>query len=268
MKSKKHLSRRNFLGAAALTSIAIPLTQNSSQAKESPNHSISTSQSVVSDEKSNLLIAILLYDELTALDAIGPYEVLTNIPGAKVLFVAEKPGAVSVDTRELALVAQAKFSDVTQPDVIVVPGGSYGTKAATANERLLEWIRTAHASSRWTTSVCTGSLILGAAGLLKELNATTHWASSDYLNKFGAKYVPERFVRQGEIVAAAGVSAGIDMSLFLAGEIGGSDVARAIQLAIEYDPHPPFDSGSPRKASKETIELMRRLLGKRTGRNL
>jgi len=201
-------------------------------------------------------VAILLFDGLTALDAVGPYEVLWRMQDAEIAFVAAEPGPKWTDNRALALVAERSLSDVQQPDILVVPGG-FGTRALLADEALLDWIRRVHATSVWTTSVCTGSLLLGAAGVLQGLDATTHWLSLDRLAEFGARPVQERVVRQGKVITAAGVSAGIDMALTLAALAAGDDVARAIQLNIEYDPHPPFDTGSPRRAPPEVIERAR-----------
>ena len=198
-------------------------------------------------------IAILLYDRFTALDAVGPYEVLWRVPGARVRWVGAQAGPYATD-RGLQLVADAALYDVPSPDVLVVPGGT-GTRDALSDERLLEWIRAADATSTWTTSVCTGALLLGAAGLLRGLRATTHWAFTDALASFGAQPVPERVVEQGKVITAAGVSSGIDMALTLAARIAGDDVAQAIQLGIEYDPQPPFDSGSTAKAAPHIREL-------------
>jgi transcriptional regulator GlxA family with amidase domain len=161
---------------------------------------------------------------------------------------------VRTDNGMLGLVAQAALGDLPSPDVVVVPGG-FGTRALLADEELLGWLRGAHATSEWTTSVCTGSLLLAAAGILDGVDATTHWAAREALDGLGARYVPERVVRRGKVWTAAGVSAGIDMGLALAAEIAGEDVARTIQLYIEYDPQPPFDSGSPATASPRVLEL-------------
>jgi putative intracellular protease/amidase len=201
-------------------------------------------------------IAIPLFDRVTALDAVGPYEVLSRLPGATVRFVAAEPGPKTTETKMLTLIADESLHDVPQPDVIVVPGG-IGTRALVADEQLIGWVRRAHETSTWTTSVCTGALILAAAGLLDGLNATTHWAARDTLADLGAVPVPERVVRQGKIITAAGVSAGIDMALFLAAQIAGDQVAQAIQLGIEYDPQPPFDCGSLEKAPAEIVALVR-----------
>jgi transcriptional regulator GlxA family with amidase domain len=189
-------------------------------------------------------IAILLYDRLTVLDVIGPYEVLQQLPGATLRFVAREKGPLRSDTGLLTLVAEHDFDSVPRADVLVVGGGLQGTFAAARDERTLDWVRRIHATSRYTTSVCTGALILGAAGLLKGLRATTHWAARPMLAAYGAEPVAERVVVQGKVITAAGVSSGIDMALRLAAEIAGEDVARMIQLGIEYDPDPPFDGGS------------------------
>lgn len=202
-------------------------------------------------------IAIPIFDKLTALDAVGPYEVLSRLPGAKVSFIATQPGPKRTETGMLALVADHALSDFTEPDVIVVPGG-FGTRALTQDEELLGWLRHAHRHSTWTTSVCTGALLLAAAGILDGLRATTHWLQYDLLRPYGVTPVDERVVREGKIITAAGVSAGIDMALLLAAEIAGPELAQAIQLGIEYDPEPPFTGGSVQKAPPEIVELVRR----------
>ena len=196
-----------------------------------------------------------LFERLTALDAIGPYEVLSRLPGAEVLFVAAQPGSKRTDTGALALTADRALSEVPQPDIVVVPGGR-GTRDQRHDE-LLAWIQQAHQTSRWTTSVCTGALLLGAAGILEGLRATTHWLFFDQLREFGAEPTLERVVEQGKVVTAAGVSSGIDMGLRLAAHLAGDDIAQMIQLGIEYDPQPPFDSGSPEKAPANLVEAMR-----------
>jgi putative intracellular protease/amidase len=211
-------------------------------------------------------IAILLYEGFTALDAIGPYEVLSRLPEATVHFVAEHSGPQRTDTHSLALIAETPLSALPNPDIFVIPGGMVGTFAAAENPAIRAWVKTAHQTSRWTMSVCTGALILGAAGLLKDLKATTHWFAKDYLAKYGAEYLPERFVRQGKIITAAGVSAGIDAALYLAGEVAGAEIAQAIQLGIEYDPQPPFDTGSLPKASARLSTLALSLLVKESAR--
>jgi len=201
-------------------------------------------------------IAIPIFDGITALDAIGPYEVLSRLDGARVHFLATEPGPKRTENGMLALTADGTLGDVPKPEVIVVPGG-FGTRAVMKDERVLAWVRTAHQSSQWTTSVCTGALVLAAAGVLDGLEATTHWLLLDKLGEFGATPVNRRVVEQGKVITAAGVSSGIDMALTLAARIAGEADARAIQLAIEYDPEPPFDSGSTAKASPEVVARAR-----------
>ena len=201
-------------------------------------------------------VAIPIFDRITALDAIGPYEVLSRLPGARVHFVATEPGMVRTGNGMLALNADATLSAVARPDVVVFPGG-VGTDALMHDEHVLDWLRGAHETSQWTTSVCTGSLVLAAAGILDGLEATTHWMWMDRLAELGARPVSRRVVEQGKVITAAGVSSGIDMALALAARIAGDDIAQAIQLRIEYDPEPPFDSGSTGKASPEIVELAR-----------
>jgi transcriptional regulator GlxA family with amidase domain len=174
-----------------------------------------------------------------------------------VTFVAHRPGTVRTDNDMLGLQADAALADLPAPDVVVVPGG-FGSRAMLNDDELLGWLRTAHQTSTWTTSVCTGSLLLAAAGLLDGLEATTHWTARDTLDRLGARYVQRRVVQQGKIVTAAGVSAGIDMALTLAAQIAGDEVAQVIQLYIEYDPQPPFDAGSPAKAPAGVLDLARR----------
>jgi transcriptional regulator GlxA family with amidase domain len=203
-------------------------------------------------------IAIPIYDRFTALDAVGPYDVLSRLPGATVSFVADEPGPKRTDNGMLALVADRALEELPEPDVLVVPGG-LGTRELLEDERMLGWIRRAHESSSYTTSVCTGSLLLGAAGVLEGLEATTHWLELETLQRFGARPTSRRVVEQGKVITAAGVSSGIDMALLLASRLSGDEVAEAIQLVIEYDPEPPFDSGSTAKARPETVELVRSL---------
>jgi transcriptional regulator GlxA family with amidase domain len=201
-------------------------------------------------------IAIPIFDRLTALDAVGPYEVLSRLPGARVQFLAESEGPKRTDNGMLALSADAPLDALPDPDVIVVPGG-FGTQPLMEDETMLGWLRTAHQTSEWTTSVCTGSLLLAAAGILEGLEATTHWMSLQTLARYGATPVTRRVVEQGKVITAAGVSSGIDMALVLAARIAGEEVAQAIQLVIEYDPQPPFDSGSLEKASPDVVNLVR-----------
>jgi transcriptional regulator GlxA family with amidase domain len=201
-------------------------------------------------------IAILIYDRFTALDAIGPYEVLSRLPGANLAFVASEPGPVRTDNGILEIVVEHSISSFPPPEIVVVPGGP-GEVAARAGGPVLEWLQTVNETSTWTTSVCTGSLILAAAGLLDGRRATSHWLALEKLGEMGAEPVSERVVFDGKIVTAAGVSAGIDMALELAAKVAGVAVAQAIQLGIEYDPQPPFDAGSPSKAPAEVAEALR-----------
>jgi transcriptional regulator GlxA family with amidase domain len=201
-------------------------------------------------------IAVLLYERLTALDAIGPYEVLARLPGSTLTFVGRDAGPVRTDNDRLSLVADASVDDVPRPDIVLVPGGP-GQVAMMDDERVLSWLRAAHETTAWTTSVCTGSLILGAAGLLQGKRATSHWLALDQLARYGAEATGERVVFDGKVVTAAGVSAGIDMALRLVAEIAGDQVAQTIQLGIEYDPQPPFDAGSPTKAPAHVVKFLR-----------
>jgi len=203
-------------------------------------------------------IAIVLYERFTALDAIGPYEVLSRLPGASVAFVAAQPGPVRTDNGALTVLAEHSLADVRRPDIVLVPGGP-GDVVAHAGPAVLDWLADADRTSTWTTSVCTGSLVLAAAGLLGGRRATSHWLAMEELRRLGAEPVSERVVFDGKLVTAAGVSAGIDMALALAARVAGETVAQAIQLGIEYDPQPPFDAGSPSKAPAEVVELLRSL---------
>jgi transcriptional regulator GlxA family with amidase domain len=197
-----------------------------------------------------------MFDRLAALDVVGPYEVLSRIPGAHITFVAERPGQVRTDTGQLGLFADAALPEHPHPDVVLVPGGP-GQIEQMDNEPLLSWLRAAHETSTWTGGVCTGSLILAAAGLLAGKRATAHWTALDELDRLGAEVARERYVFDGKLVTTAGVSAGIDMALALAARIAGEQVAQAIQLGIEYDPQPPFRTGSPDTAPPQLVELVR-----------
>ncbi len=200
-------------------------------------------------------IAIALYDQLTLLDAVGPYSVLAHVPGAEVRFVAESLDTIRPDVGTPGLTPDATFADTPAPDIVVVPGGP-GTRRIATMAPLVDWLRSVHPGTTHTTSVCTGAFALGAAGILDGLTATTHWATLDRLAEWGAIPVTERVVDHGKVITAAGVSSGIDMALTLAARLAGDDVARAIQLAIEYDPQPPFDAGSPAKAGPELVSLL------------
>jgi transcriptional regulator GlxA family with amidase domain len=205
-------------------------------------------------------IAILAYDHMTALDAVGPYEILSRLPGAEAIVVGEQRGPVRCDTRSLAVVADAIVDEVPTPDVLVVPGWS-GSK----QENVLrpgpvqDWLRAADRHTTWTTSIGTGAILLAVAGLLTGRRATTHWLAVDWLAELGAMPAGERVVRDGKYVTAAGVSAGIDMTLTLAATIADERTAKAIQLLLEYDPQPPFDSGSVDTAPAAIVTTMRAL---------
>jgi transcriptional regulator GlxA family with amidase domain len=201
-------------------------------------------------------IAIGLYPGFTALDAIGPYQVFTNVPGAQVVVCAEHTGHLEDDNGLQHFDIQHSFADVPTPDVLLVPGGLVTRKLAQEGGAIVEWIRAAHPTTTYTTSVCTGALLLGAAGVLDGLRATTHWMAYRHLEGYGADATEERVVFEGKVVTAAGVSAGIDLALTLTGVMHGPEVAQAIQLGIEYDPQPPHDAGAPSKAPAEIRELV------------
>jgi putative intracellular protease/amidase len=200
-------------------------------------------------------IAILIYDKLAALDAVGPYEVLRNVPGWDVRMVAPEKGEVRTEDGSLGLVADYALEEVSSPEIVLVPGG-LGSRTLMRDERVLAWVRDVDRATKWTTSVCTGSLILGAAGLLKGKRATSNWQLLDALPQFGADPVGGRWVEDGKVITAAGVTAGIDMALHLVDVELGPEVAQAVQLGLEYDPDPPFDSGSPEKAPAAIVEAV------------
>jgi putative intracellular protease/amidase len=200
-------------------------------------------------------IVIPIYDDFTALDAIGPYEVLSRV-GGRVRFVARAAGPVRTDNGMLQVVAEAPMAAVEAPDVVVVPGG-VGTRALTEDPFWIAWLQRVHATTTWTTSVCTGSLLLGAAGILDGLRATSHWLELETLRRYGAEPTGERVVEQGKVITAAGVSSGIDMALTLAARLAGDERAKAIQLVLEYDPQPPFDCGSVQKSDPQTVRGIR-----------
>jgi transcriptional regulator GlxA family with amidase domain len=201
-------------------------------------------------------IVIPLYERFAALDAVGPYQVLVNLPGAEVTFAAQQPGPVSDSCGSCTLHAQAAFADVPRPDVILVPGG-FGEAEQQRPGPLQDWLAEADKTSTWTTSVCTGALILARAGLLAGREATTNWQAVEALEQLGVRVRRERYVFDGKYVTSAGVSAGIDMALALAARIAGDDTAMAVQLGIEYDPHPPFNAGSPATAPAEIVAAQR-----------
>ena len=207
-------------------------------------------------------VAFVAYPGFTALDMIGPYEVLRNLPGAEVRFVWHESGPITADSGVLVIGATHSLAETPSPDVILVPGGP-STPVHARDDALLDWLRQAHQSAQWTTSVCSGSVLLAAAGLLKGRRATSHWLTIPALKPFGAIPVAdERIVHQDNVVTSAGVSAGLDLALWLAGQIGGENRAKAIQLAIEYDPQPPFDSGHMSKASVTTKAAATALLSR------
>jgi transcriptional regulator GlxA family with amidase domain len=204
-------------------------------------------------------IALVLYPQFTVLDITGPFQVLVDVPGHDVVFVAEEAGLVIDHTGRCPLMASHSLAEVTAPEVVVVPGSLDDREP---DEAVVQWLRTVHATSTWTTSVCTGSLYLAAAGILDGLDATTHWARRDHLERLGAHYTEQRVVEHEKVITAAGVSSGIDMALTLVGRMYGPEMAQAVQLGIEYDPQPPFDAGSPSKAPAEVVALVRETLSR------
>jgi transcriptional regulator GlxA family with amidase domain len=204
-------------------------------------------------------VAIVLYPGFTSLDVIGPYEVLGRLPDTEVVFVAEETGLVVNDLKSLSIDVVAALADVPAPDVVLIGGGA-GQMEQMSNGVLHDWLRTADRTSTWTTAVCTGSFLLAAAGLLDGRRATTHWAGLDQLAEFGVTPSKERVVVDGHYATAAGVSAGIDMALTLAGLIAGDDVAQEVQLIIEYAPEPPYDAGSVDSAPAAVVESARKAL--------
>ena len=213
-------------------------------------------------ENKSFQIAIFLYQGVTALDAVGPWEVLSRMPNTEVRFVGKEAGPITTEGGALLLATTHTLAETPSPDLVLIPGATT-TPGQMLDDELLAWIRKAHETSTWTASVCTGSLILAASGILKGLPATTHWIKMGVLKSMGSKPQPDkRIVQSGRIVTAAGVSAGIDLGLWLAGEIAGRQQAEAIQLFIEYDPQPPFDSGHVSKASAATQRLAEELMDK------
>ncbi len=203
-------------------------------------------------------IAIVVYKGMTALDAIGPYEVLRQIPHAEIRFVSNKVEPIVTDSGVLVLGATHSFDETPKPDLVLVPGSSADTTTAMANGRLLKWLQDSYEGATRVTSVCSGALVLAAAGLLEGRPATTHWVAQAMLGQFGAEARPEeRIVRSGKIVTAAGVSAGIDLALELVIELCDRRQAESIQLLIEYDPQPPVDTGHPSKAPEDLLQAAR-----------
>jgi putative intracellular protease/amidase len=213
-------------------------------------------------------IVIYIYNGLTALDAIGPYEVLSRLPDANVKFVAKEKGVIVTDTHFLKLVAEYDISEIDKADILVVPGSVVGFKSEAKDIALLSWINKINSTTTWTTSVCSGSIILAAAGLLKDKKATSHWGVIHLLKEYGSIPTSERYVQEDKIITAQGVSAGIDMSLYLASQIVGIEKAKAYQLFIEYDPKPPFDSGDINLADSSTIKMAMKILRKEAKKDL
>jgi len=204
-------------------------------------------------------IAFLLYDGITALDAVGPYDIFNRVPGTEIVFAAKQASAVRTGNGALGLVADAALAEVKSADILLVPGGSKGIAEAMHDPAHKDWIAALDATTQWTTSVCSGALFLAAAGLLEGRRASTHWRAANGLAKYGATYVPERYVHDGKYVTAAGVSAGIDMALYLVEQIHGRDTAQAVQLSAEYVPQPPFPPVSAAAASGHLKEIVAKL---------
>ena len=203
-------------------------------------------------------IALALYPNFTILDIIGPFQVLADVPGHDVELVAAQAGPVVDHTGRATLNATKSFAAVPEPDIVVVPGGLGDTHL---QDELVEWLRAVHPTTTWTTSVCTGSIYLAAAGILGGIDATTHWARRRALEQLGAHYTADRVVERGKVITAAGVSSGIDMGLVLLDRMYGPEMAQMIQLAIEYDPQPPFDTGAPAKAPAALVDVVQQLIG-------
>jgi putative intracellular protease/amidase len=212
-------------------------------------------------------VAALVFDKITVLDIVGPMEVMSWLPDTEILWVGKQRGPVRAAPTGLTLNADYALDEIARADVLVIPGGP-GVRLLLKDEPVLDWVRRLHATTRWTTSVCTGSLLLGAAGLLRGLEATTHWNSAPVLESFGARYRERRVIPQGKIVTSAGVSSGIDMALWLVGQIAGDEAAAAAQLAVEYDPQPPYDMGAPSKASEAVLERARANVKEIVGKSL
>ena len=200
-------------------------------------------------------IGLVLYPKFTALDIVGPFQTLVDVPGFDVFFIADEAGPVEDHTGRLTLSATKSFSEISELDVLVVPGGG-ADRGIKENDPVVEFVKRIHPTTIWTTSVCTGSIFLAHAEILDGLEATTHWASYDRLEALGAIPTETRVVQSGKVITSAGVSSGIDMGLVLVATLLGEDMAKAVQLAIEYDPQPPFDAGAPSKVSPELLELV------------
>lgn len=207
-------------------------------------------------DTSTIRIIILLYDRFTALDAIGPYEVLSRLTGAKICFTGYKKREYK-DTYGMELKADYSINEISEAGILLIPGG-FGIDDLLKNKEIVDWVREIDRTSRWTVSVCSGSLLLAEAGILDGKNCTTHWRRKDQLNQYNVHVKDDRFVQDGKIITSAGVSAGIDMALYLVSKVAGDEAAKTVQLAIEYDPHPPFDCGSPDKAPPEILEKFKK----------
>ena len=205
-------------------------------------------------------IAILIYNGITMLDAIGPYEVLTNLRGAEVFFVAKKKGMIKADSNFTSLKASYSFKDVEEADILIIPGASISFIDVLKDEKTLNWIKKIDKTTKFTTSVCSGSIILAKTGLLKGLLATSHWKVTPLLEEYGVMPKLDRIVREGKYITSAGVSAGIDMAFMLCDELVGEDITKAIQLVIEYDPKPMYDSGNIQSCDEETIKIAKSIL--------
>lgn len=204
-------------------------------------------------------IAIVVYKGMTALDAVGPYEVFHFVPGVEIRFVSQKPQPIVTDSGVLVLGSTHSFAETQNPDIVLVPGSSADTTTAMADAELIQWLKAVHKTTKLTLSVCSGALILGAAGILDGFPATTHWIAQSGLKIFGAEpRRNDRIVKKGKIITGAGVSAGIDLALSVVNELYGKERAEVIQLLIEYDPMPPFDAGHPTKASKKVYKIARK----------
>lgn len=258
----KNQSRRDFIGAS-LATLAVGLTASTETGAQTTDSK--TKRKMTAQASAPLEIAILIFDRMTALDAIGPYEVLHRLPNVTVKFVGETKGLKLADSKMLSLAADYTLDEVPKPDVLLIPGGD--VRVPMGSKKVSDWITNAHKTTKYTVSVCTGSLILGAAELLRGKKATTWWGAKEMLADFGAEYVAERYVQVGKIITAAGVSAGIDAGLFLAEKLSDAQTAKVIQLFIEYDPQPPFNAGSLQKADKETVEAAKRYMGERRKRS-
>ncbi len=201
-------------------------------------------------------IVILLFDNFTALDVVGPYEVLNKLPNSQIYLVGHEKKEYK-DAYGLKIYADYSLEEIEQADILLIPGG-FGIDNLLPNKEILDWIQKIDSTTKWTTSVCSGSLLLAEAGLLDNKDCTTHWRRKEQLSKYNVMIKNERYVQDGKIITSAGVSAGIDMALYLVSKIAGDQTAKMVQLAIEYDPKPPFDCGSPDKVPKEMIYRLKK----------